>query len=240
MEHTFEAWGELDEIAFLNEAPPFENFSQALEMSVQPAVDEDKWFENLHAYLWGLRRLFWLELIPTGRIRVRFSRDGQRGEGIGPETLFRARSSSPLVHDPQAWPPEGSLILRPNWFWRSDQLYMECFGESLFSWKDVSLVNLNEIDLESDLFELSFSSLDVVMVPELTSRSEWVTQSPESQAHIVNQVTTIIDSQVDEFGEVMVDPRDILALIAAHPQTLLELADYSIFEMQHEILALAE
>ena len=117
---------------------------------------------------------------------------------------------------------------------------MECFGESLFSWKDVSLVNLNEIDLESDLFELSFSSLDVVMVPESASRSEWVTQSPESQAHIVNQVTTIIDSQVDEFGEVMVDPRDILALIAAHPQTLLELADYPIFEMQHEILALAE
>ena len=240
MENAFEAWGEIEDLLFLNEASPFETFAEAAQYSLLPTADEDEWFENLHSYLWALRRLFWLELIPTGRIRVRFTHVGERGEGVGPHTLFRSRSQSQLDTDLNSWPLEDSFVLRPHWLNRSDQLYMECLGDHLFNWTEVTARNLHQEDLDSDLFEHSFNSVDVIEIAEIDSRSEWKDLDLASQGHIVEQLAQIIFSQIELYEEVLVDPRDLLALVAAHPGTQLNLSDQVIFGNQHAIRALAE
>ena len=240
MIHSFTVWGDSEDILFLKDARKFETFQDALNAQVLPAQNDGEWFDSTLAFLWELRRLFWIELIPTGRIRVKFMHHGETGAGVGPQTLLRSRSQDNLGSDLTLWPEEESFVLQPEWFDRSDQLYMECMNESLlFDWPELELVNIASIDHDNELFEHSFSSADIVQLTNVAVAPCWAEIGPSGQRSLVLMLSGLINSQFQEFEEIIFDPRDLLALVAAHPGTNQEVLKLEVFENQEALLKLA-
>lgn len=227
MINSYDAWGDVEEILFLFGPPSLDTFSEAANYAVPAADYTDEWYETIHLYLWSLRRLFWLELIPAKRIRVRFWHDGERGQGLAPHTLFRAANQPALDDDHASWPEEDSYVLQPAWFHRTDQLYIE-WGETLFNWDDVTRLNLFEEDLDSELYEHSFNSCDVITIAPEFARADWGNLDVSVQTRLVENLLEICVTQKEVFQDVLIDPRDLFALVACHPDTRLSLGDFPV------------
>lgn len=241
MIHSYDAWADTEDVLFLKDANVLKSFKDSLEVEIAPAQNDGEWFESALSFTWELRRLFWIELVPQGRIRVKFMHSGETGSGVGPQTLFRSRSQEPLGDDLNLWPDEDSFVLQPEWFDRSDQLYMECMEEGqLFDWPEVFMENIAEMEHESELFEHSFSSADVVQISKSSGKPGWAKIGIEGQSAIVQKLTNLVTSQIDEFDGVLVDPRDLFALVAAHPDTHPGVLAMNIFEGQEAIASLAK
>ena len=239
VEITFAAWEEdVEDIMFLFQESPMRSFEDAASFEVRPSEPTEQWFESTHAFLWGLRRLFWLELIPRGRIRVRFSHSGELGQGLAPQTLLRSRSQTSIDSDMLLWPEDDSLVVTPGWFPRSDQLYMHLDKDAVFGWKGVSMHNILYRDLDRDFYEQSFDSIDVIEIDEGNSRNDWLSLDRYLQSKILTQLTQIQDSQLKAFGEVPLEVTDLLALIATHPETLFPLSDFTIFDNLPALMSL--
>jgi hypothetical protein len=234
----FDAWGEvLYDVSFLTEATRFKTFADALEISLGPAED-GQWWEDSQSYVWELRRLFWIELIPRGRIRVMLAHSGATGAGICPATLLRARSDDPVSEDLTLWPEDDSLVYEAECE-LSDQIYMSGMEDGhLFGWSEIELLNIWEIEHDDERFEHSFSSKDVIQVSRMAQAPGWSSLGEAGQAKIVEELSQLIFTQLEKSDMLEFDPRDVLAMIAAHPDTFSAVTEKHIYLGEKALLYL--
>lgn len=217
-----EDWGDDNYVSVIKEACRTTTFSSAIKDVQNLSGELEPSASQLRLCLWQLRRLFWLELIPTGRIRVRFSHFGESGEGKGPETLLRARGQEQISKDHGVWPEPDSIVYRPESFGRSDQLYMLALGEKFLEWPEFRVINLEEEEFDDDLFEHSFDSIDVLDVSESSVASAWKEVGYEAQRELLQNLGNVIENQIRRDGEASISPADIIAMAAAHPNTVIK------------------
>jgi hypothetical protein len=241
----FDAWGEGWEfesaVELLHAAHEYKNFGQALDFTARevPEDEEDtSWFEESFVYTWQLRRLFWAEMLRSGQICVRFLHVGEQGKGIGPVTLIRNKNQSPIAPNTGDWPHEDSFVISTTWHEYSDQLYMFFIQpKTLFS-PDFQVHNLSTVELESDLYEYSFTSIDEILPGQTFHEPSWGKLTATEQSGILGNLFSIAEAQLDAFSEVWLSPMDVIAMIIAHPDTKTGVVSFEALEGSPELKTL--
>jgi hypothetical protein len=241
----FDAWGQGWEyeasVELIPLAVKYRGFIDALGYKILdvPEDEEDlSWFEDNFVYGWELRRLFWSELLPTGQVRVRFMHDGEKGQGRGPVTLIRAKSQSFVAGGPGEWPNSDSFVIASTWNEFSDQLYMYCIQANNLFAPYFAVENLVIEELDSDLYEHSFSSVDEIRPGASRLDASWGSLEPSQQREILANLIALETMQPDAFSEVWLSCMDVVAMIVAHPETHADVVPSELFELHEELTLL--
>lgn len=198
-------WGqdvEFDEI---------EQLPRSLDLADAQGVIEDPAGDQAWRLLWTLRRQLWRDLIRQGLLEVEFTHDEESGEGVGPILRFTTQPGA-----------KGGTTLASTDFIDSDTMHMRYGepGDGVFGWEEYKLINLEWQDFDSDLYEHSFRSRDrLAVIEDAVDDPGWGGLSSSVQSRVLDAVLRLHEAQMEEYEELVLDTRDVLCAIAAHPDS---------------------
>lgn len=167
---------------------------------------------------WALRRQLWRDLVAAGSMEITLNHDHEDGCGSA-SMLFLSERAPGVTFD------------APD-FLLSDAFYANYAPEvGIFSlltedswsgWPEFALENMEyeEFD-DADLYEHSFRSVDRVVVNSAIALSmvSWAAVPEDLQVRAVTALVFDQRAQIAEYEEVLLGHEDVLAAIAAHPET---------------------
>ena len=209
------SWGDEDDACYVNLSHMPTGVGAGL---VTASVGADCAGPQIWALSWALRRQLWRDLLGTGDVEVTIRHDNVDGCGAG-SVRFTVDSSRDVTFN------------APD-FYKSDAFYMNFAPEvGIFSlltaqsrsgWSEFALENLmyEEFD-DSDLYEYSFRSVDrlVVNTDIAASMESWSGVPEDLQVAAVAALLADRRAQMAEFEEIILGHEDVLAAVAAHPET---------------------
>lgn len=222
-----ETWSEferenVEELLDLKDEAPLEDL---IAFDFPESIDNLDSLWQCQLWLWEIRKLLWPEMLELKRLRVQIQHDGMTGEGTFPIISIASLESAPFS-DSQIT-QEGPLSDASNFacsgFTHSDWLHMDGLDSgNLFGWEGFNAMEVNYLEHDDDddeqLFENSFSALHSI-IPEFSSSFSWGDAEPEQQINLLRKLKTLIEHQKQGFGDVSVDPSDLIELISRHPSS---------------------
>jgi hypothetical protein len=214
-----------------------ENIEELLDLKDQAqledliAFDFPKNIDNLDSlwecqlWLWEIRKLLWPEMLDLKRLRVQIQHDGRTGEGTFPIISIASLESAPFseLQITQEEPLPDAANFACSGFTHSDWLHMDGLDSgNLFGWPGFTAMEVSYLEHDDDddeqLFENSFSALYAIL-PEFSSYFSWGDAEPEQQTLLLRKLKDLIEHQQQGFGDVSVDPSDLIELISRHPSS---------------------